>query len=182
MKDVLTKNSKSLIMNKEINMTISDLTGNELTFDGCMGCKIARGTIKPFGDILYEDENFYVCQDMEVPINGFLIVSSKEHYYSINEFSDEMKINFILLVDKVLKTLKEIGVAEEFILLQGERKDIHFHTSLFPRNDWMKKQFGRVVSNLKNIQEYAKNNLKTPENLSKIAKTCEILKKELNKK
>ncbi len=86
-----------------------------------------------------------------------------------------------MLTDKVLKALKTIGVSNEFILLQGERKDVHFHTSLFPRQDWMQKKFGRIISNLKNIQEYAKEQMRTPENLENIAKTLELLKTELNK-
>lgn len=160
---------------------IVDVTGTKQEYSNCMGCSIISGELKPFGEILFEDENFYVCQDFEVPIVGFIIISTKSHLSSINEFSDEQKVNFIMLVDKVLKTLKTIGVAKEFILVQGERNDIHFHISLFPRKNWMKEKFGRVISNLKQIQDYAIENMKTAENLDEIAKTCKLLKEELNK-
>ena len=166
-----------------VNMlkTITDLKGLEHKYNDCMSCEILNGNLNCFGGILHQTENFYVCQDFEIPINGFIIISSKKHYSTINQFSNEEKIEFIMLVDKVLKKLKKIGVAEEFILVQGERSDIHFHTSLFPRKDWMKEKFGRVIANLKQIQEYAKNNMRTAENLKQIKQTCENLKKELNK-
>lgn len=160
---------------------IIDVTGTVQNYTSCMGCSIENGELKPYGDILFEDENFYVCQDFEVPIVGFIIISTKSHLCSINDFSSDQKVNFIMLVDKVLKALKTIGVAQEFILVQGERNDIHFHTSLFPRKEWMKEKFGRVISNLKQIQDYAIENMKTPENLSEIAKICKLLKEELNK-
>ena len=161
--------------------SLIDVTGKSQYYTNCMGCSILNGELKPFGGILYENENFYVCQDFEVPINGFIIISTKQHLSSINDFTSEQKMDFIMLLDKVLKALKSLGVAEEFILVQGERKDIHFHISLLPRKDWMKEKFGRVISNLKQIQEYAIENLKTAENLDKIAETCRLLKNELNK-
>ncbi len=163
------------------NKTIVDITGTTQNFSDCMACSILNGELKPFGEILYENDNFYVCQDFEVPINGFIIISTKQHLSSINEFTDKQKIDFIMLLDKVLKALKGIGVAEEFILVQGERKDIHFHISLFPRKVWMKEKFGRVISSLKQIQEYAIENMKTAENLEEIANTCKLLKVELKK-
>ncbi len=161
--------------------TIVDMSGKKQSYDGCMACAINNNELKPAGGIIFENKDFVVCQDFEVPIEGFIIISTKRHVCSINEFSESEKIEFINLVDRVLKKLKNIEVAKEFILLQGERSDVHFHISLFPRQKWMSEKFGRIVSSMKQIQEYAKVNMKTPENIAKIYKTCEILKKELNK-
>lgn len=160
----------------EHSSKIVDIKGVEHEFSGCISCEILSGKLSPFGGILFETQNFFVCTDFEVPIAGFMIISTKRHLSSINEFSDDEKIEFIMLLDKCLKALKATGVASEFILLQGERKDIHFHTSLFPRQAWMKEKFGRVVSHMKDIQEYAIANMKTPENLAEIEKICKKFK------
>ena len=148
----------------------------------CLGCGIAGHELVPYGGIIYEDNDFVVCQDFEVPIDGFIIISTKYHMVSINDMTTTQKQNFIMLVDKCLKALKRIGIAEEFIMIQGERKDIHFHISLMPRQKFMEEKFGRIIANLKTIQDYAKNNMKTEENLSKIFDTVEKLRVEMNKK
>lgn len=160
---------------------IVSIEGKTNYYSGCISCELLKGNLEAFGGILYETKNFFVCTDYEVPIAGFLIISTKRHVSSLNDFSEEEKIEFILLLDRCLKALKKIGAASEFIMLQGERSDVHFHTSLFPRQGWMKEKFGRVVSHLKDIQEYAINNLKTPENLAKITEICEKFKLEINK-
>ena len=159
---------------------IIDMAGREQVFKDCLSCALNEGKLDPFGGTIYENEYFAVLQDFEVPIDGFMIISTKRHVISLNEFSETEKYEFIILVDKVLKALKSIGVAKEFILLQSERSDVHFHMSLFPRHDWMGEKFGRVISNMKQIQEYAMTNMKTPENIKKIAGTCEKLKIKLN--
>lgn len=160
---------------------IIDLTGKEQEFEGCMACTLNKGELELFGGVIYQNDYFMVAQDFEVPINGFIIISTKRHVSSINEFSETEKFEFVMLLDKVLKTLKDIGIAKEFILLQGERSDVHFHMSLFPRHDWMSEKFGRVVSSMKQIQEYAMANMRTPENIKLIAETCKMLKEKLNK-
>lgn len=161
-------------------MELVNLVGEKVEVKKCLGCEIVKGKLDAFGGILYSSKHFIVTQDFEIPINGFIIISSKNHYASINEFSNEEKIEFITIVDKVLKILKKINVAKEFILVQGERSDIHFHLSLFPRKDWMKEKFGRVIANLKQIQEYARANMKTKENIELIKNTCELIKREMN--
>ena len=145
----------------------------------CMGCDIANHKLQPFGGMIYEDENFTVCADFEVPIDGFIIISTKAHISSINDMTEGQKVDFIMLLDKCLKALKELGTAEEFILIQGERKDIHFHISLMPRQKWMSEKFGRIISNIKNIQSYAIENMKTTENLNQIEETCKKLREKL---
>ena len=49
-----------------------------------------------------------------------------------------------------------------------------------PRHKWMIEKFGKVMKNIKPIQEYALENMKTEENINQIKETCEILKRELN--
>ena len=44
----------------------------------------------------------------------------------------------------------------------------------------MIEKFGNVLKNIKAIQNYSFENLRTKENIDKIANTCELLKRELN--
>ena len=48
-----------------------------------------------------------------------------------------------------------------------------------PRHKWMLEKFGKVLKNIKQIQGYALENMRTKENLNQIKETCEILKREL---
>ena len=155
---------------------------NKIYKTECMGCDIAGHRLQPFGGIIFEDDDFVVCQDFEVPIDGFIIISTKQHVSSINDMSDKQKQQLILLLDHCLKLLKELGVAKEFIMVQGERSDVHFHISLMPRKQWMEEKFGRIIANLKAIQDYAKQNMKTEQNLRQILATTERLKENFNKK
>ena len=49
---------------------MSDIINNK-----CTGCSIAKGEI---GSIIYETKNFVINQDPEVPLKGFLVISSKK--------------------------------------------------------------------------------------------------------
>lgn len=169
-------------MNKEIPMkTIIDMEGNEQSYEGCMACEINKGNLKVFGGILYESEYFNVMQDIELPIDGFVVIATKRHVEKLTDLSDDERTNLMELANKCLTILRVNNVCDEYNLILEEKKNYHFHLWLMPRANWMKEKFGKVLKNIKPIQEFAKEHMKTPENLAKIAKTCEILKKELNK-
>ncbi len=161
--------------------TIIDVEGNEQSFEGCMACEINKGNLKLFGDVLYENEFFNVMQDIELPIDGFIVIATKRHVEKLTELSDAERTSLMEIANKCLTVLRANAVCDEYTLILEEKKNYHFHLWLMPRADWMIKKFGKVLKNIKPIQEYAKEHLRTPENLANIAKTCEILKKELNK-
>ena len=91
------------------------------------------------------------------------------------------RIDLISLINKTLIILRENKVAEEFNVILEEKQGYHFHIWLMPRHKWMIEKFGKVLKNIKQIQDYALDNLRTKENLNRITKTCEILKGELHK-
>ena len=78
-----------------------------------------------------------------------------------------------------MKILETNHVCEEYNIIL-EEKDCHFHVWLMPRHKWMIEKFGNVLKNIKAIQNYSFENLRTKENIDKIANTCELLKRELN--
>lgn len=160
---------------------IVDMTGKEWELNGCLSCEINKGNIVPFGGILYKSENFAVMQDVELPINGFIVIASVRHVEKFTELTEEEQIELTKLINKTLNILRNNAVAEEFNIILEEKKNYHFHIWLMPRHKWMIEKFGKVLKNIKGIQEYAVQNMKTEEHIAEIAKTCEIVKRELSK-
>lgn len=159
---------------------IEDLTGQKHELNGCLGCEIVNGNLKPFCGILYKDEEFIITQDYELPINGFIIISTTRHIEKFTELSNSERINLVELINKTLSVLRKNNIAEEFNVILEEKQGIHFHVWLMPRHKWMIEKFGKVMKNIKPIQDYALENMKTEENINQIKETCEILKRELN--
>ena len=160
---------------------IEDLTGQKHKLNDCLGCEIIRGNLTPFGGVLYKDNEFAITQDYELPINGFIIISTVRHIEKFTELNDSERINLVNLINKTLSVLRANEIAEEFNVILEEKQGIHFHVWLMPRHKWMLEKFGKVIKNIKPIQDYALSYLKTEDNFEQIKKTCEILKHELNK-
>ena len=159
---------------------IEDLTGQKYELNGCLGCEIESGNMTPFGGVLYKDEEFTITQDYELPINGFIIISTVRHIEKFTELNDSERLNLTNLINKTLNILRNNNIAEEFNIILEEKQGIHFHIWLMPRHKWMLEKFGKVMKNIKPIQDYALENMKTEENFKEIKNTCEILKRELN--
>lgn len=160
---------------------IEDLTGQQHELNVCLGCEIINGNLTPFGGVLYKDKEFAVTQDYELPINGFIIISTVRHIEKFTELNDSERVNLTNLINKTLNILRSNNVAEEFNIILEEKKGIHFHIWLMPRHKWMIEKFGKVMKNIKPIQDYALKNMKTEETFKQIENTCKILKRELNK-
>ncbi len=160
--------------------SVVDLTGKSQPLNGCLGCEIISGNIKPFGGILYKSKNFCVTQDVELPIEGFIIISSIRHVEKLKQLTDEERIELISLANKITDILTDNDVCAEFNLILEEKPNVHFHMWIMPRHQWMIDKFGKVLKNIKPIQDYAINNMRTQDNIDKISQTCELLKRELN--
>lgn len=156
-------------------MEIKDYMGKMHNIDGCLGCYLSNGDVH---ELLYKDEDFNVSQDFELPINGFIIISTNNHIVSINELTKEQRYKLIELENRVIELLKSYDISNRFRIILEEKG--HFHIWLMPEYEWMKKN-GKVIFNLEDIFNYAKNNLRTEYNLKKINDTCKKLKRDLNR-
>lgn len=161
-------------------MEIRDINDNRVNFSGCFGCNIVSGNIEPFGGILYKSNNFIVAQDFELPIPGFIVISSIKHYIYLSSLSSSEQIELMNLINKIINLLKEYGVSDEYNIVLEEKEGYHFHVWLMPRSEWMKNKFGKILKNIKGIQEYAINNMKTDEVRLEILSICNKLRKDLN--
>jgi diadenosine tetraphosphate (Ap4A) HIT family hydrolase len=144
----------------------------------CIGCELQAGHIESIGGIIASTKYFEARQDYAIPIPGFVIISSKRHMQSIDEFTPDERHDFIDFVCKVRGAMRNTLGIETVYLIQ-EEDATHFHLWLFPRYDWMK-QFGKKIKSVKPIMRWAIENLQTPENLQKVKEAAEKLKKSLN--
>ena len=158
---------------------VKAFNGEMLDIGDCMGCAIANSdTLNP-GPVI-KTKNFDISQDFELPINGFIVIGSKRHISSINEMTEEEKIELITLIDIVVKSLKKLNVCSKYSVVWDEKPEMHFHAWLMPKHEYLLDVIG--TNPLKKIGElfaHARSNLSTKENLQAVEKTTQELKKEL---
>jgi diadenosine tetraphosphate (Ap4A) HIT family hydrolase len=147
-------------------MKIMSADGKERDID-CIGCALQRNDIESLGERIIETDNFVVMQDYEIPIPGFMVLSSKRHIASILDFNDEEESEFYGLVKKVRIAMKEALRIKHVMLFCNESKIIsntnpsHFHFCFLPKDGFESK-------NLNETLEYFRENMKTEENLKKV--------------
>ena len=159
-------------------MKFTDIQNNEIDVE-CLGCAINNGEYAPPFGLVYKNKNFAANSDCEVPIPGFIIVSTRRHIQSIDEFTEEEQKEFILLVSKIRKGMRSALNIDRVTMIIPEvpsRKDDHFHLWLYPVTPESEEMFGFGIKAIKPMMLYAKENMKTPENRKKIEEYTEKLR------
>lgn len=154
---------------------ITDISGNVVEVE-CIGCAIAQGAVKVRGGSVINTKYFDVSQDFEVPIPGFMIIATKRHLSSVDEFTDEEAVEFTRILRGTRKIQHDVLGIDSVYIHQEEDSSDHFHVWMLPRYHWMEEKFGRKIESVRPIMEYAKNELKTDENLAELDKSVEQLK------
>lgn len=153
---------------------IVDYKGNSAQVS-CLGCARENGEMERIGTVL-TTEHFDAHQDFEIPIPGFIILSSRRHLQSVDEFTEAEKRDFIDTLIAVRAGMRKALGIETVYLVQEEDTSHHFHVWVFPRYDWMSELFGKKTPSLRPIMEYARENLKTEENLKVVEEAVSKLK------
>ena len=154
-------------------MNRKDILGNEIKSE-CVGCAIARGEVNLPGGIIYDGESIILAADPEIPIPGFLIITSKRHIQSFAELTADERTeigNTIAIAESAIKDLK---IAETVTLVQEERSK-HFHIWIFPNQKWMQEKFGYGLQYLRDINAFAKENA-SDSDIENVIKTVEEIK------
>jgi diadenosine tetraphosphate (Ap4A) HIT family hydrolase len=134
----------------------------------CIGCALNLGKIQNIGEVVKETKYFFVRQDYEIPIPGFMVVSSKRHIVGIGDFTKAEEKEFIMLLCQLRRVVGDLIGIKYFDMLYSETtfeskiNPSHFHIALLPRYSWMKGK------NYKQIFEYAKNKMRNKKCLSKV--------------
>lgn len=162
----------------EDSILVTDFLNNDWDVD-CIGCCIANGSMKVPGGIIRETKNFYLHQDPEIPIEGFMIIAAKRHISSISELDFDEMLELSELTYKARNIIKKIGNINEFTIIQEERSK-HLHIWLFPRCSWMEEIFDNSVASIRDILKYAKEELKNDEQINKILKLVNLMREEFD--
>lgn len=155
---------------------IEDFTGAKKEVK-CIGCACSEAG-KAVPGYVIETELFHAHQDQEVPIPGFVILSTKRHIDSIADFTDAEASEFIALARHIRQAQREVLGIENVYLIQEEDTEDHFHLWLLPRYEWMQDEakFGRKVGSARNVLKYAEEQMKTPENIALVKESAEKLR------
>ena len=148
----------------------------EVNLNGCRACAYAKNEFTLPCGMAYENDRFTLSQDWELPIQGFFVVSPKRHIENFEELSKKERIEIFEIVNKTIKILKSNNICDRFNVIFEEKQNVHFHVWIMPRHKWMSDLVGNISNNIGKIFEYAKMNLKTPDNLKKINEITQIIK------
>ena len=107
---------------------------------------------------IVETKHFDVYQDWEIPIPGFFIVAPKRKIRTIDEFSDEEAVEYINLIRKLRRGMRDVLNINDVYFFQNEDTKHNFHLWVFPRHNWMER-FGRKIESVKPIMNYAEENM-----------------------
>jgi len=160
-------------------MKITNIYNQEEAVE-CLSCDLVSGKIPLPGGSICESEYFAAHQDFEIPIPGFVIVVSKHHIKSIDEFSKPESNDFIDFMIKIRKALRKVLNIEYVYLIQEEDTKHHFHVWIFPVTTDFREKFEKGIKNVKPYMEYARSELKTKENLEIVEMTAKKLREYLS--
>ena len=153
----------------------------EIIFNGCPGCAYAKHEFELPCGIAYENDNFMVSQDWELPIEGFFIVFPKRHIEKLSELSDDERNEMFDIVNKTINILRKNNVCDRFDIIFEEKENRHLHVWVMPRHKWMSELVDDIIDNIGTIFEYAKDNFRSKEVYDRITNTSLLLKSEMNK-
>ncbi|MFA7418459.1 MAG: hypothetical protein WCZ90_02145 [Melioribacteraceae bacterium] len=105
-------------------------------------------------EIVYKSNSFTIGQDWECPIPAFFIFAPNRKVRTIDEFSEAEASEYIFLVRKLRKGMKEVLNIEDVYFFQNEDTKHDYHLWIFPRHSWME-PLGRGIMSVKPIMDYS---------------------------
>jgi len=126
-------------------------------------------------------KHFDVHQDWDVPIPGFFIIAVIGKIQSIEEFNEEETLEFIQMIKKIRKGMREIlGIKNVYLFQDESTKHNLFHMWILPRYDWMDK-FGEKIQSIRPIIEYSKQNMTKESDLQEVRDYASKMREYMNK-
>ena len=116
---------------------MKNYANEEISYNGCPGCAYSKHEFELPCGMAYENDNFTLSQDWELPIEGFLIVSPKRHIEKLSELTDDERNEMFDIVNKTIKILRENSVCDRFEIIFEEKENRHLHVWIMPRHKWM---------------------------------------------
>ncbi|MFH0969195.1 MAG: diadenosine tetraphosphate hydrolase [Patescibacteria group bacterium] len=152
---------------------IIDYKGNVKKI-ACLSCAREKSKIN-LGNIA-KSKYFDAHQDYEIPISGFIVISSRRHFQSVDEFTNNEQKDFIKILCRIRSAMRKVLGIKIVYLFQAEDTSHHFYLWIVPRYGWMEKKFGRKIESVRPIIKYSKENLRTKPNLARVDEATQKLK------
>lgn len=146
----------------------------------CLSCALVNGLIEPEGGVVMETEHFHAHQDVAYPIPGLIILASKRHLKSLDELTEEERIDYITVLAEIRKAQRNVLDIESVYYFYNEDTTHHFHTWMVPRYDWMY-AFGRSVESVRPALLHARNEMNDEANLKSVRQAISALTEELER-
>ena len=145
---------------------------------GCVGCDAYGGRVNLDASIIYEDDHFRVMHDTEHPIPGFFVIGSKRHFRTLGEMNEEESKRLMPLILETRRVMEEVlGITKTTLIQEDGPESMHFHPWFFPWYAWMDDiGEGRETNKIRTIMRYARENMRTPENIAASNKAVEKVK------
>lgn len=154
--------------------TAMDILGNKITYE-CMGCESANHQLIPPGGYVYEDDFINVAADFEIPIPGFMILGINKHYHSLNQMTEQERMNIMRVLNETIEVVKKVCQVTEVTVIQEERSK-HFHIWILPSYSWME-EYGKGCYGIKEKFGYAKR-INNSENIRDCLDKVELIRNE----
>lgn len=151
----------------------------KIEFNGCPGCAYGKHEFELPCGMAYENENFTLSQDWELPIEGFMVVSPKRCIEKFANLTEKERIEIFDITNKTIEILRENKICDRFNIVFEEKENRHFHIWIMPRHKWMEELVGDIVDNIGIIFEYAKENFRNEVTYENIKKITNIIKNNI---
>jgi histidine triad (HIT) family protein len=109
----------------------------------CVFCEISKGNIP--SKKIFENQNFFVIEDIHPVSKGHCLVVSKKHFETILDFPLELSEDLIQVLKSQSKRLIDSGLADGVKIVQNNFSaagqtvnHIHFH--LIPEKNGLKRE------------------------------------------
>ncbi|MDE0582325.1 diadenosine tetraphosphate hydrolase [Planococcus sp. A6] len=146
----------------------------------CLSCALVDGLIEPEGGVVVETAHFHAHQDVAYPIPGLIILASKRHLKSLDELTEEERVDYITVLSEIRKAQRNVLGIESVYYFYNEDTTHHFHTWMVPRYEWMY-EFGRSVESVRPVLLHARNEMNDEANLRSVKQTIAALTEELKR-
>lgn len=131
-------------------------------------------------EAILEGKYFEVHQDRGTPIPGFFILDTKRKIHSVSEFKDDEAEEFITMLTKVRKAMKEVlGIEYVYLFQREDNLEYYFHFWIFPKYEWMIKKCGqRIQPN--EVGKYARENMSNEQTIKQVKEAAKKVRDYLN--
>jgi diadenosine tetraphosphate (Ap4A) HIT family hydrolase len=135
---------------------------------------------KVFDESILDGKYFEVHQDWETPIPGLFILASKRNIRSVGEFIEEEAKEFVSILVKVRKAMKEVlGIKYVYLFQREDNLEYDFHIWIFPKYAWMTEKFGQRIQT-REVEKYAQENMTNEKTIAEVKLAAKKVREYLN--